>query len=113
MCECSDFDTPEFMREATVRARARQRCDECLRSIEPGAEYRKICGKWDREFLTFKTCLGCIALAKRAGVTCWLLGDLMDCLAAKNRTPELQEWLDAKQRRSRDGEGGPGSTRRG
>jgi hypothetical protein len=99
MCNCGDYDPPEFMRQQSVKARKRQLCDECLRSIEPGEDYRKICGKWDGHFLTFKTCPGCIDLAKRAGVTCWGLGELVDCLIEADGTPELSEWLGAREQR--------------
>ena len=106
MCNCCDYDPPEFSQEQNVKAKKRQRCDECLRSIEPGESYRKICGKWDGEFLTFKTCHGCIDLAKRSGVTCWALGDLVDCLIETDEHPEISEWLEARESRRRAIESG-------
>ena len=99
MCNCGDYEPPEFAQERNVKARKRQRCDECLRSIEPGESVRKICGKWDGEFLTFRTCPGCIDLAKRSGVTCWGLGDLLDCFMETGGNTEISEWLEARESR--------------
>jgi hypothetical protein len=99
MCNCGDYEPPEFAWDRNVKAKKRHRCGECLRAIEPGETYQKCCGKWDGEFNTYKTCLGCIDLAKRSGVECWCFGRLMDDFHWADRTPEIDEWLAGRERR--------------
>jgi hypothetical protein len=103
MCECSDYDPPEFMRERNVKAKKTHCCCECLRSIWPGETYRNTDGKWDGRMETFKTCLDCLELAKRSGDECRCFGQLIDDLQWADTTPEIAEWLEARERRRLEG----------
>jgi len=99
MCECHDYDPPEFFRERSCKARKPHKCCECLRTIENGETYQNTSGKWDGRLETFKICLGCIDLAKRLGVTCWCFGQLMDDFYWADTNLEIAEWLEARERR--------------
>jgi hypothetical protein len=99
MCNCGDYEPPEFFRENKVKARKPHRCCECLRTIERGETYQKVCGKWDGSFDTYETCLGCLDLARSVGVTCWGFGDLIDCFSEADGSPELSEWMESREQR--------------
>lgn len=60
MCSC-DFDapSPEFYNETYHKAAKEHCCDECGDKIEVGERYQYISGKWDGDFMTFKTCEIC------------------------------------------------------
>ena len=107
MCECRDYDPPAFLRERKVKANKPHECCECLGTIEPGKTYQNSSGKWDGRLETFRTCLGCLDLAKRFGVTCWCFGMLMDEFDPQDAdSPEIDEWREARQRRWREIESG-------
>jgi hypothetical protein len=100
MCECGDYDPPEFLRERRVKANKPHECCECLQTIEKGETYQNASGKWDGRLETFRTCLGCLDLAKRLGVTCWCFGMLMDELDPRDAdSPEIEDWRNARHRR--------------
>jgi hypothetical protein len=64
-----DYDVgPEFHDANVVKARKAHRCYECRRTITAGSYYESVVGKWDGDFLTFKTCLDCMNI--RDGLTC-------------------------------------------
>jgi hypothetical protein len=49
----------EFSTTTFPRARASWTCLECGRTIRPGERYEKIRGKFEGEFVTYRTCIGC------------------------------------------------------
>jgi len=60
-CDCSiEVDVlPDVYHEEMRKARKEHTCCECDRTIEPGESYHHVTGKWEDEWSTFKTCLGC------------------------------------------------------
>lgn len=54
MCE-----EPSLFTESYPRARRPHQCCECLRRIEPGEHYYCASGRWDGDFLRFKSCWQC------------------------------------------------------
>jgi len=64
---CFDGEPPECARQDIRTARKQHKCTECRCTIEPGERYEVISGKWDGEFLRYKTCRKCISL--RACIT--------------------------------------------
>jgi hypothetical protein len=60
MCLVDDGSSPEFFHQENPTARKSHECDECRRVIQPGEEYERVCGKWDGEVDTFKTCAHCV-----------------------------------------------------
>ena len=99
MCECRDYDPPEFFRERRVKANKPHECCECLRTVENGETYQNTSGKWDGRLETFRTCVECLDLAKRSGVHCWCFGQLMDDFHWADTNPEIAQWLEARERR--------------
>jgi hypothetical protein len=74
MCYC-DAEQPAFINETLRIARKRHYCTECSSTIEAGARYVYITGKWDQRVSTHKRCEACAALAVL--VCCDVLGDLL------------------------------------
>lgn len=73
LCKC-DYDMlPEFLTQATRKARKQHRCCECGAMIECGERYERHDGKWDGEMCTFKWCARCAEVAAfiRAHVPCF------------------------------------------
>ena len=68
-CTCDYFgDNGEPVSCPTIRwqkARKRHKCDECMRTIEPGEEYENYKGVSDGEWFVHKTCLGCARIRKQ------------------------------------------------
>jgi len=60
-CDCSmDIEgQPEFSTETFPVSRKEHKCCECGEIIPAGFMYNFISGKWEGEFLTFKTCMAC------------------------------------------------------
>lgn len=58
MCDC-DCEPPDFYEEVMFRARKQHKCCECRLPILPGEYYHYAAGKWDGDFMAFKTCLAC------------------------------------------------------
>ena len=60
-CDCSvDLgEYPDFSEARIVKARKSHVCCECQEEIAPGQKYEIIVGKWEDEFRSFKTCIGC------------------------------------------------------
>lgn len=56
---CDDSDGAEFFDETNPKARKQYRCEECGGFINPGESYEKVAGKWDGNFMTFRTCDFC------------------------------------------------------
>lgn len=81
-CFCDDNVVPAFYDKTTPRARKAHRCDECGAAIQLGEKYESVKGKWDGDFLFFKTCSRCTALREHvaAHVPCACLshGALLD-----------------------------------
>lgn len=59
-CSCDCGDTPEFYEETYPVAKKRHQCCECREVINPGEKYERVAGKWEGDFLTFKTCMTCV-----------------------------------------------------
>lgn len=84
-CTTSDGVSPSVYHEKMRRARGVHECCECGRTIERGEQYQYVTGVWDDEWITYKTCLGCMRL--RLDVSCgegWTFGtlreDILDCI---------------------------------
>lgn len=78
-CDCSvdaDGDDPSFRKQAMRRARKSHRCVECERLIEPGEQYEHVCGVWDEEWSTFRTCLGCYRIREHLCGDGWCFGEV-------------------------------------
>lgn len=60
-----DNEPPDVFEAAVRRARKRHRCYECGEPIEPGERYEHAAGKWDGEWLAFRTCARCLYLRRR------------------------------------------------
>jgi hypothetical protein len=63
LCSCDvmfdDLPYPEFVRERHPVAAKEHRCCECGDMIRVGERYQYITGKWDGDFVSFKTCSVC------------------------------------------------------
>lgn len=68
-----DLEPPEFICVSLKKARKNHKCCECGEIIPAGNQYQYISGKWDGDFLTFKTCATCAAIRSDY---CCCYGDL-------------------------------------
>lgn len=78
MCNCDDYDPPEFFNCDTVTARKPHRCCECGCQIARGEKYERATGKWEGNLETFKTCSACCELRYAITDGCWVYGHLVD-----------------------------------
>lgn len=79
VCLCGPEDgVIEVISESTVTARKPFKCCECRRTLPPGTEYEKIVGKFEGEFLRYRTCLDCANI--RRGFSCngWVYTQLWE-----------------------------------
>lgn len=59
-----------------VKARKPQKCCECGGEINPGDRYEVVSGKWEGEWLSFKTCAPCAEIRKAFCCEWWTYGTL-------------------------------------
>lgn len=57
-CYC-DYDAPEFHSSCFHKARKTYQCYECGGNILLGDKYERVAGKWDGNFMSFRTCEHC------------------------------------------------------
>jgi len=94
-CDCSvdsyDFETPDFFREETPKARKPYKCCECREEIKPGQKYHKAVGVWGGEFQTWRTCAPCHAIREEYCPHGYIFGGLaetiIECLGFDYRKP--------------------------
>jgi len=82
-CDCSidpSYDTPEFYTEMMRTARKEHICCECREKISPGKKYEIVSGKWNGEFNSYKTCLGCKRIREHYCPSGWYFGELRETL---------------------------------
>ena len=58
-CYCDDVEPMEFSVMTHPRARKDWTCLECGRPIQKGERYELIEGKFEGEFVKYRTCTGC------------------------------------------------------
>lgn len=61
-----------------VRARKPQKCCECKDPINPGDHYEVTSGKWDGDWMSFKTCLPCKEIREAFCCDGWVYGSLWE-----------------------------------
>lgn len=76
-CCYYDGPMPELFSQGWRVARKVHRCCECFEEIKPGTRYQYTVGKWDGDFMDFKTCPPCAAIRDEI---CGNYGDLNDCV---------------------------------
>jgi len=102
-CNCSytDYDGPSFVREEMRRAGKPHRCVECGDTIERGARHEYVTGKWEGEWGTYRTCMGCLNMRRRFCPDGWLYGGLgeavEDCVGFNPYTLPTQEDVDDEE----------------
>lgn len=62
MCRVDIDGYVTVIERATHKARARHRCKECGRDIDPGETYQRTRGVWEGEAFTHKVCAHCCVL---------------------------------------------------
>jgi hypothetical protein len=74
-----DDNPPEVIIEYFPTAIKEHTCFECGRTIKKGEVYHKCKGKWEGEWSTYKTCIGCHRLRD---LFCegWCFGGLADSI---------------------------------
>ena len=80
-CATIDIDNAspaDFLRESIVTARQTHICTECRGAIITGEQYEYVCGFWDGEFYTFKTCQDCQSLRDVFFSSSWEYGWIRD-----------------------------------
>lgn len=55
-------DPMEMISESTPTCRLPFKCCECRREIAKGEKYEKMVGRYDGQFLTYRTCLLCVEI---------------------------------------------------
>lgn len=56
---------PEMFVTTNPKARKDYKCCECRCGIKKGQAYQNCAGKWDGDFLSFKTCIPCADLREK------------------------------------------------
>jgi len=84
-CSCvvnvdCDGDSAEFASTRMVTAKKPHLCSECNKTIAPGEEYEYMCGKWDGDFETYKTCIDCASI-RNAFFCTWCYGTVIEDLS--------------------------------
>lgn len=72
-------DLLEFTDVSEPKARKPHKCCECDRLIATGSHYERYTGFYEREWLTYRTCLDCKYI--RDGLRCgqsWMFGSLWE-----------------------------------
>ena len=67
---------PEFFSATEPKARKAHACGECGRQIQPGERYEYVCGKWDGDMLTYKTCVDCLSIRNAFFCEAYTFGDI-------------------------------------
>jgi len=64
VCLSHDYDGEgcDFSVERTLRSRKDHKCCECREQIRKGSQYERSVGKWDGDFLVFRTCAVCVEI---------------------------------------------------
>lgn len=80
---CCDYDPPSVYNETTPKARKEHRCNECRRSISVGETYKRVEGRWEGGWSTFRICEHCLKCIKIHGqidadCDCYGLGDFWE-----------------------------------
>lgn len=60
-----DYGSCSFFDEKVLLARKEHRCCECGDIINKGDKYEKVVGKWEGDFIEYKTCLVCKEIRDR------------------------------------------------
>jgi hypothetical protein len=68
-CDVQDDDAvmPTFFERRQMRASKMFRCCECREHILPGQTYVYDRGKWDGDWTSYRTCLGCARVRMEHG----------------------------------------------
>lgn len=83
MCDCSDYEMPEFYNESTHTAKKPHTCCQCGLQIAPGQKYVKTAGKWDGRFESYKICQECdqlIRLLRHTTDFCCGMTDMIEAM---------------------------------
>ena len=72
----TEGEFPELCGTLTVKARKPAKCCECGSVIQPGDVYEVTSGKWDGEWLSFKTCAPCAEIRQAFCCDGWVYGTL-------------------------------------
>ena len=64
-CSCDVDCGAEVFNHKLPKAKKQHTCCECNQSILPGQFYERDTGMFEGEWLTFKTCLACLAIRNR------------------------------------------------
>jgi hypothetical protein len=62
-------------------ARKEHRCCECGKQIKPGEKYEHVAGKWDGDFMSYKTCDVCCEVRDILFCDMWVYTSLYEDLA--------------------------------
>lgn len=79
----NDGDAPRFLSVVERRARKVYACSECKEPITVGTRYEYVCGKWDRNISTFRTCLVCVEIRNHFACNGWLYEHIWEDLAER------------------------------
>ena len=79
--ESDDLNFPTLVTEKIQRARKQYACTECREPIPPGERYEYVKGRWEGEWSTFRTCLGCFDVRKTLLCGGWTYGELWNDLS--------------------------------
>lgn len=69
-------EQPELCGTLIVKAHKPQKCCECHDPINPGDRYEVVSGKWEGEWMSFKTCLPCKEIRETFCCDGWTFGML-------------------------------------
>lgn len=98
VCDC---EYPAFLSVKTRRAKKEHKCCECLGTIPFCAQYEVATGKWDGEFVEFKTCLQCVALRKEVfEKSCYVLGGISEEISQfdeENYTKPIKLFIERRK----------------
>ena len=83
-CGCVYVDNgdlmPEFYNSSKHRARKNHKCDECGKAINKRELYECVSGKWDGDFLTYKTCGSCLDIRTVFFCDGWIFTEVIEAL---------------------------------
>jgi hypothetical protein len=79
LCLYTEYDNgPDFHSTRTVKAAKPHQCTECRAPIERGEHHEVVAGKWDGEFITYRTCLACVEIRTTFSCGGWVYGSLWE-----------------------------------
>lgn len=81
-CNCSvdGYDPPTVYLVHRYKARRSHTCCECQREIKKRETYEQATGRWDGEWSTYKTCLGCLRIRDHLSPDGWMHGGLAEAV---------------------------------